>query len=889
MDQLKGASEKSSSATGQPETAGNQLKAANAGHGSPSPQRRLERGSRGSLSPTRHGRRPAAPQRRKRKSPTSPRAMFRRLRGQQERVQRSSPRRTESPSGTSKRSDGAGPSSEKVPHTLQHLPRQINQGPGSPSVDNAAMAANQHTGAAAASAVRTAAEAEGGQCHDGGVKAVVGALHSSEQRRSRMPNEIRDGPTSPGLLIAPSRSPSTANTPLRLIATQIQSPKRPGSRSAEKRSSSTAISNRPPRHEFYIAVVSGTLLVVVLLLGIVRIAWPQSKTVTGLCTTHACRAYANELVSSINPAVEPCHNFTLFVCDGWQRLHNLDVWEDQFQRFLSRLDKVFKSVEAPVSGQNDEQRAAVLYLSCEDILQGERNELAAVKAALNEAGIIWPQVSQGGDALRTLLYSSINLGWDAVLSFDVVSGSGQMVDELVVGPGRSFFLLLSMPAGMEASSKKRAYFDVLKDNLQRSDARNSNTVTFKQMQLVAEPSLDNLSFYYTVGAWPHQPAPWLVNASRAGLTEPRWLEALRSVNISLRGSVRISTTNIAYVETLLLLWEELGEDTFHLFVSWCTVQVAAFYANKDLIMNYYYKISERAEVYHRAFCLTRTVLFFRQVTFARYVAESLEENAAVVAKEIALSVRLAFSQRLSSWSHFDEKVTVVANWSSLETAFRNFQYDKQGNATYGAASVQMPDMSSSFVSNWRHYRLLKNPDDVMGLVYAIYNLETFTFEWKDQDFQLMHYSLSYPFFDPDLPAPVNYGGFGSEVAGSLGAMLLYSYRDHGNVSQSLFDCVRKSLTGSTVSTDFYLKQAVGYRALIDAYRQNARPTAWVLQGLERYSDLQLVFMATCFGLCPGSHQAQDQCRLLTLYPEFAEAFQCTPRDLSHASQECDLL
>lgn len=866
---------------------------------SSSPQRGLQRGPHSARSPTKRGSRSAKPRKSKGKGSPSPRPTFKRFPSKHELTARSSPGRTASRLEALGRSDGASPSTDETLLALQRLTGQINQGTGSrvirEPVDHVAMPTHkpadigsvQQIGAPGAEAGRTAAE----EAVTGGRGRAAEAIFASQQKKHwTILNEIPSGTTSPDLSLAPGRSPSTGGTPVRMLDSPRKSPKGLGSGSTGKRSGSTAAVTRLPRLELCMAVVSGTLLVALLLFGIVRIAWPRSKTVKSLCQTHACRAYSDVLNLSINREVDPCRNFTLFVCDGWQRTHNLDVWEHQFQSFLSSLDTTLKSIEVPVSGQNDEQRAAVLYRSCEDVLQGRRDELAVVKAALDEAGIVWPQVSQQADALRTLLYSSVKLGWDAVLSFDVVGGFGKTAEKIVVGPGRSFQFLLSRFTGRETTSKQRAYFEVLRSNFQREDARSNSTVTYKQIQGVAESSLSNLALYYTFGARQHQPAAWLANASGAGLTEDRWLNALRSVNISLRDGAHMSTTNMNYVKTLLTIWEKHGEDAFHLFVSWCTVQVAALYANKDLIDNYYYKSFEKAQVYHRAFCLSRTVFFFRQVPFEKYVEDTLQGNAAAVAKEIALSVRLAFSQRLSSWDHYDENVTVVANWNSLKTAFRNFEYNKHGNAAHGGASGKMPDMTSSFVSNWQHSVLVTDPDEAVDLAYAVYNLQIFTFDWKEQDLQVMPYSLSFPLFDPVLPAPLNYGGFGSEVVGALGSIFLHSYWDQENASRSLINCMQKSWSRREVYADYYLQQAVGYRALVDAYRRNGPHSAWVLQGLEQFSDLQLLFMATCFGMCLGGYHAQNQCNLLMLHvPEFAEAFRCALEDRRNFPQQCQLL
>ncbi|XP_054930159.1 neprilysin-like [Dermacentor andersoni] len=634
-----------------------------------------------------------------------------------------------------------------------------------------------------------------------------------------------------------------------------------------------------------------SIVLVIVVLIVLKIVWFQYSGSPNVCLTSACDAYSHRLLQSINTSVDPCRDFTRFVCGGWKRSQNLDVREDQFIVFLDRLDATLNDADIPLTGQNDEQRAAALYRSCDDVLQGKKDEMAAVKAALRDAGIVWPQHAHGGDAVHALVYSSIKLGWDALLSFDVTTHRGETVDELVVDPGSSFHFLVSRSMREESPASKRAYFQFLRNLFELRGPRNTSAVTYEQMQTIAEPALGDLSLLYDSWGKPRLPADWFANLSSAGVTEARWLEALHNVSVSLRGGLRIKTGNPGFLATLLGLWTRIGEDSFHLFVSWCTVQVAALYANKGSILNYYGQSSEKAQVYHRAFCLSRAAVFFRKASFASYIDSTLQENKVSGAKEIALSVRLAFSRRLSKWVHFDENITVLANWTSLDTAFRSFEYDKDEHKTSGAKNDVMPDMSDSFVNNWQLSTLVNKPDETKHLEYAICHLMFYVVLWKSRDFQLMPYSLSVLFFDPDLPASVNYGAFGSEIVGAISSIFVESYREKRNVSMYLINCMKLGPSGSEMYTDDNVVHAVGFSALVDAYKRTNASSSWAIEGLEHYTGLELLFMTACFSLCSGRIKAKrHECELLAQHvPEFDEAFRCPPTDQRNQSFQCQLL
>ncbi|XP_054930375.1 uncharacterized protein [Dermacentor andersoni] len=626
-----------------------------------------------------------------------------------------------------------------------------------------------------------------------------------------------------------------------------------------------------------------------LVVGIVKIALSPSSAASKHCVAHACRAYSRQLISSINQSVDPCVHFTRFVCDGWQGHHNLHVWERRFLHFINRLDARLKSIDVPAARQNEEQRAAAVYRSCDNVYSGKSDELPAVKAALALAGIVWPQPSRGADALFALLYSSLKLGWDAVANFRVAPRSGETVDVLVISQGTSFGLLREWFAQERATAVRRAYYEYIRSQFTGgNDTRFDDEVSYESVWDIAAPATDALGPFFGLSEAAPQPANWFANSYGANLTEARWIEALRRVNITLPGGLRISADNRAFLETLFGMWSYYGEDNFHLFVSWYTVQLAALYANRGLILNYYREIPNRATLYYKAFCVSRAV-FFSQAIIARYSGDVLKGSAAVVAKEIALSVRLAFSHRLSNWPYYNENVTVVANWSSLESAFRNIEYDSEGR-TDGVARDDMPDMTDSFVVNWQHSVRLHKTQQTVVLAYAIRLLWSYFWLWGDNDIQMTPYILAFPFFDPNLPTAVNFGGFGSEVATALGSLSIESYRAYSNATDDLFSCLKWGRSDKNDYSETAVSGVLGYRALVDAYRR-AAPTTLALKQLEHYSDMQLLFMSSCFLMCPGRGRGkQNECDLLAQHvPEFAETFKCSQEAIVNTTEHCQLL
>ncbi|KAK8774522.1 hypothetical protein V5799_010943 [Amblyomma americanum] len=628
------------------------------------------------------------------------------------------------------------------------------------------------------------------------------------------------------------------------------------------------------RLEVIVAVSAFVVLVVVVVLGIIRVAWARPPAVSNVCLSHACRAYADQLLLSINKSVNPCHDFTRFVCDGWQRQHHLTVWQHLFKRILSKLDHFLKSTEWRVVGQNEEQRAAAVYQSCDSVFRGDNDELPAVAAALADAGIVWPRPSVGADALRTLLYCSLRLGWDTLLHFVV-----DETQEVVLSPGRSLRLVLRGHLSREKSVSKQAYFRTLRSSFRREGAP---SVSYENMSAVADPALSLLLKVYERGDGERYSVDWVLRTTGTVLTEARLLKALGMFNLSLPDGLRLSTTQPEYLWTLLDIWKSEGEDSFHLFVSWCTVQVAALYANKPLIMNYYDNHVHIAAVQHKAFCVSRAVFFSRQATFGRYNADVLQGNSTAVARGITLAVRAAFNYRLSRWAHYDENITVVTNWASLDKVFRSF---KEGPA-HELGAAQVPDMTESFVGNWQNSVFLKNPGPVEEIVQSICELSLYIPLWGESDFQLMPYSLTFPLFDIELPEAINYGGLGGQVASAIGALFLESYHEL-NVSKVFSECIAPA--GAEEKILFYTAYASGYGALVDAFKMRGPSLSPAIPSFGEYTDLQLLFIASCYTLCLGKGN-HPRCDMIVQHvPEFSDAFQCSSDQPMNRSHQCQLL
>ncbi|KAL1476120.1 hypothetical protein MTO96_036751, partial [Rhipicephalus appendiculatus] len=616
-----------------------------------------------------------------------------------------------------------------------------------------------------------------------------------------------------------------------------------------------------------------------------------------LCSSSSCRDYSDHVKPSINTSVDPCRSFTHFVCDGWERDNVFSVRQKQFAEVVERVRASAFALEIPVKGQNETQMAAALYRSCDDVVHGRSDQLALVREFLRSAGITWPEVTEDpGDLLYALLYASLRLGWDAVVTFTI--SRTPLEDALVVKPGGSFPFVYDKTAGFETEGK-RVYFNELMRAF-RGDRRNpaAKMVSYEDTIGVESIALVKLAQAYTVserhGALMR--AQGFVDAPDAGLSEARWIAALSRFRINFTGQLNLVTRSPGYLKTLVTVWAALGEAEMHSFVSWCTVQVAALYSNRELILNYYDKDSQKAEVYSDAFCVSRAMIMSNAALFAVYTTQVLRSDAMVDAREVTLSVRRAFRDRLEAWPHYEENVTVVFNWTSLDAPFRSFAHAEIATFARGA----LVDMDvGSLVHNWvlLSAALAGTPmEDVVSELYAVCKFRYHVLPRGEDDFQLMPYALYFPMYEGSLPAAVNYGGLGAVVGRALGGLFVDAYSRYGEPASAAVladaqSCLLDGQFGAVDSVEDLLAEAYGVGALVAAYKL-AAPADNAVEGMQKYSSMQMLFIAMCHNKCQGSMKGNKDpvCNALLQYvPEFADAFRCQAGAPMNPSRRCKFL
>nr|XP_037290757.1 endothelin-converting enzyme 1-like [Rhipicephalus microplus] len=620
------------------------------------------------------------------------------------------------------------------------------------------------------------------------------------------------------------------------------------------------------------------------------------------CTTHACREYAARLISSINSSVDPCHSFTRFVCDGWRRRQLFGVQEEAFGAANERIARIVRTIDVPPTGQNLLQRAAMLYKyvyhqldvsSCLAVLTTPTGELDAVKSALRAAGVMWPHRPPPvgkRDLLRMMFHCDYTLGWSAVFRVDPELYQNATKAYVLTDSGFNFIVRKYNERSTEAH--RVHYFSRLRNAFRDTEEAVADVVTFEEMQQLEEKMFDPLiaDFYRNapnVTTVPHD----VVYSPSANLSMDRWLEVMEREGVVIVGKVEFRTWNLAFFSTFVNLLARHGELDMYAYVSWCTVQVAALFANGELIVNFYGH-PQRALILHGAFCLSRAYIAAGKALLNNYAREILPVVARSYAETLSLNVQTAFLERLNTWADYDADLRMMWSWNSTSLSFSIFAPKPEVDFD----DVIVGEMGDSFLQNWRNAWLSRSFFRGFDIKIAITAIETLAFS-SDLEYRrgyiLLPYVFSFPYYDMNAMNAINYGGFGTQVAFALGQRFRSTYlsADAGGASFSAFlSCVSNaSLSTQLKDAQSLFAEVVSLGAVVDAYRNASDDRRLV--NLERLTSDQLLFIAICYAKCIGSYYVvhDSMCdAVLKNVPEFSEAFNCALGTPMNPHQQCRL-
>ncbi|KAH7960462.1 hypothetical protein HPB49_020024 [Dermacentor silvarum] len=548
----------------------------------------------------------------------------------------------------------------------------------------------------------------------------------------------------------------------------------------------------------------------------------HEKDSSAACRSEECHQYAKRLRESLNESVDPCTDFTRYVCDGWRRRHQLSVAEEAFMWTFDRMSKFVRSIEVPQHDQTAVTRAAAFYRSCVSVLRGERDEISRVKRAMAAAGITWPKKPKAvPDLLHTLLYVHLQLRWSVLFSIDVTSNTERSFNHAALdtidrsGAPKKTLELMREP------KKVIQYFNTLVSAFGEHAKQDSERVTFTETNTIATKVFRTIyKGLLKASGEPQAVNTTMLFQSVPNLSQARWRFTFRSLGIAEH--VLLETSYPTYVRQFFGLWRDLGESRLHLFLS-C-----------------------------KAYLLSGATVLRSSSSYA------LVGDARVQAEQLLWSIREAFL-RHGQGGRYDENAAIskLLALSDQEFAVSAFAvFDENAADNTAPQHIGHADITSSLVDNWMA-AALPHATNVSHIASTAIERLSFATATTDGRVVLMPYAFSFPFFDARGTLAMNYAGVGFHVAYALSQLSLLPFiSDTDGPLYRFYNCTGMSSNATNSSSERILNafSAFATQPLFDAFvnASAALGTNDSLPGLPALSGSQLFFVSLCYAKCRGS-------------------------------------
>ncbi|KAH6934323.1 hypothetical protein HPB50_022915 [Hyalomma asiaticum] len=617
----------------------------------------------------------------------------------------------------------------------------------------------------------------------------------------------------------------------------------------------------------------------------------QSNLKRELCTTASCASFAKLVDESVNASTNPCDSFGRFVCDGWRSKSEVSVRESVFRAAIEATVESVSRVAIPDTNQDAAQQTAALFRSCyRSLVKADagsaRDEVALVRAYLAEAGVVWPWVPSQPDVLETSVFLAFELGWPAVLDFKVKSSSAHS-STVIVEPSAGFTRLMALVRTRGSSEiERKRYFDALVLRYGDGDIGNVSYSDIQDAELLMTKRLrDALSL-----------RNWTMLDSKdmhPGVSA--WAAALARRNVT--GALRFASSRSSFVAAFSELWEEYGNDRMHLFVSWCAVQYVSIFTSRDTVLASAGGTRLPSWTYSPSICLMFTYGVVGDAIFVPYSKRVLKPGVRSDVAKLLFSVRKSFTKRFEDDPVFSSGTAMLTEWASVKGVFEAFDY--RVGRDLNAPFLGYPDMTSSFVRNWRNASRMRHLADTdanaLRTIDAILNSQLYTVKKGAQDFVLLPFALTFPMYNAGTSVAIKYGTLGALLARASAEVALDYYGRQEATKERLEEsreCFAKDArTMSIAPRDNVMLETVALEALLDAVQEAFNQKRQNREGLSSYSALETVFISWCLMKCavtPNERSADvDPCSApLRHVRRFSDTFDCHPETSLNPVRKC---
>ncbi|XP_075539978.1 phosphate-regulating neutral endopeptidase PHEX-like [Dermacentor variabilis] len=646
------------------------------------------------------------------------------------------------------------------------------------------------------------------------------------------------------------------------------------------------------------------------------------------CKTDDCLAHSWRLSNGLNRHLDPCHNFSAYVCSAWSPPKGYleysnsamdDVRKSWFPHFYSVLSEGTKTISVG-------RKPMAMYESC----MGHRSEygsnLDIFWKFLNECRLSWPEKPAPNDTSALDVLMTLAFKWQVPLFFQVRAMRLSPPNwRFILEPGSLIPILYQHHLTVKSTGGYAKYWATFFYILNRNYSNYRVDTKLINMAMVMEGDV----FRKLLNAR-RLPViePALVRIARIGLLTPPlasklWLRAFRQTELEpeVKPNDQVFIGNVEFFRTMATVMSSYRKTELLSLIAWSCVQLLAPAADIQLLDNRY---DQGIDIYRPYFCERLVEAAYRLLVIALSSVSRFTpaQRADIKAGFDSLVLAAADAANATQWLDVESRKLAVEKLRS--TRLKLWPPERYlENDVLERMYSDFPSTELSFAEYWvktsRCAAKTHDPHaDIDVFSFAInYALPYVLYDASSGDVKVAVGAITPPLYYPGGTEAMFYGGLGFSMALNLVASVdRQGLRWHPNGTFGHFflssssvkafeerDGCLEALDGHATSGGDNTQSITGARASIfpeipalevayAAYRSAVSNRGDDgLQGIVGgFSGDQVFFMTLCYMTCTrpdavGPHTV-DCNKAVRSSEAFARAFHCPPESQMNPKMKC---
>ncbi|XP_075552450.1 neprilysin-like [Dermacentor variabilis] len=625
------------------------------------------------------------------------------------------------------------------------------------------------------------------------------------------------------------------------------------------------------------------------------------------CETEGCLFHARLLTKNLNKTIDPCEDFSAYVCSAWSRSGDYreqvktpidDILYNRFVGFSKMLAAGTEKLPAGL-------KAVAMHTSCMDSYSRGNTRFENFRRLMKAMSLSWPeQPGENVNALGVML--SLSYKWQITI-WIMVSGK-EAYWRLGIGPAKYIPLLKNHYASVRSSGGYPQYWNGYYHALRTSA---SQPLDKPAIERIADAEGDILGrLLRPLAATEKHPAVVPIASMgnvTASLSPSTWLEQL-NLHLDLGPKVaaddRVLVSDTAFLAAFGDLFARYSHQQLLSHLSWLFVQTYAPILDQKLHLARFGD-SEKANLYKPIFCAFHVESTFKMLVFAlNYVSGFTKSDKKKVITAFGRLMSVGVRELNSStWLDEESKTSAAEKLASVQVVLWPGPL-WLGNEFLRTLYSDFPINEPSFGDDWIKARLaiakMNRTEHLEATLRLPSNFPppTYRYDYIRNNIEIPIGIVDKPLFYKDGTKAMFYGGLGFlialEMVRALDKIGLH-WNEDGRETTSILsgrsikyfeekDACRKDEGSISIFPEVPAVE-IAYAALSEAIREDK--DALTIRDLP---EEKVFFMTLCFMMCKAREANRfggvDCHKVIRNSPLFHKLFNCPEGSKMNPTKKC---